>query len=145
MTFFPLKDAQLATMRRQAELFFTEPVEIYNLTLTYDEYGQQIVTSGLVASVSGYVGAVKGYDRELFARLVDNTIGQRDGWQTKLVGILLVPKGTPLDTRYAVHISGQVYTVIWENIITQNSVQLYEKAFLVKYIEIDELEFRYYK
>lgn len=132
MTPFRLPTQTLAALRLDAAQSFDTPVSIYEITIENDRYAQQVITSGLLVSTSGYVGRVRGSEAELFFRTIDNSIRQIDGTRTIFALTLLVPIGTPLDTRYIVVVSGIDYRVVWHTTATQENMQLYEKAIITR-------------
>jgi hypothetical protein len=131
-----LTPTQLAQARAQAVAFFDTPVSVYNLTITFDGYGKQIIASGLLYAVTGYVGKVSGKDTELLTRL------GLAGTETDTMLTVLVPFENQIQNTNIVVTNGKQYHVIWHNDSTQNVNQLYTKAICIEY-SIEEEKKRY--
>lgn len=112
----------LALMRSQANALMSTPVEVYDITITYNAYGQQVVSSGLVFAVSGYVGAVKGKDEEYLITKGYAGIG------TEQTVTVLVPVEYDINIEQIVRTNNKDFRVVWTNTYTQDSIQLYTKA-----------------
>jgi hypothetical protein len=112
----------LALMRSQSNALMSTPVEVYNVTITYNTYGQQVVSSGLVFAVSGYVGAVRGKDEEYLVSKGYTGIG------TEQHVTVLVPFGNTITINQIVRTNNKDFRVVWTNDYTQDSIQLYTKA-----------------
>lgn len=117
----------LALMRSQANALMSTAVQIYDVTATYNPYGQQIVSSGLAYSGSGYVGAIKGSDEELLNRM------GYTGMATQVFVTVLIPFGTDIAIDQIVRANDTEYRVVWSNANTQDSVQIYSKAICAIY------------
>lgn len=119
---FPLPSTILEYMRAQANAFMTEPVEVYSITVNLNGDGQQIYSSGLKYTTSGYVGGISGRDKELLERL------KLLGVETEHRVLVLLPIGQPIDKDDVVRTATRELRVIWSNKDTQDTVQLYQKA-----------------
>lgn len=112
----------LTLMRSQANALMSTPVEVYDVTISYNAYGQQIVSSGLVFAVSGYVGAVKGKDEEYLVSKGYAGIG------TEQTVTVLVPVEHDVSIDQVIRTNNKDFRVVWTNTYTQDSIQLYTKA-----------------
>lgn len=132
-----LTPSQLATLRTQAEAFFQEPIQIYNPTIAYTTYGQQIVTSGFVASGLGYIGKLSGKDLELVKGSNNNgKVNENVGMQHEDFATVLFPLGTELQNVYIIRAQNKDWRVVWSNAYTNDPYKLYEKAICALY-EVD--------
>ena len=135
---FPFLDAFTRNaMRATANQFMQSAIEIYNPTLAYDGYGKQIVASGTAISTSGYVGSVRGSDKELVTETMQSYVA-RNGVETKQLALFLLPNETPIDAASIIRTSNQDWHVIWHNNITMNEVQLYTKVIAAQFSRKDE-------
>lgn len=122
----------LALMRSQANALFSTTVAIYDVTVQYNAYGQQVLSSGLAYSGSGYVGAIKGNDEELLTRM------GYAGLATQMFITVLIPFGYDIEIDQTIRANNTDYRVVWSNANTQDSVQIYSKAICGLYTVIDE-------
>ena len=127
----------LTAMRQTANDFMTQEMAIYAISLAYDKYGQQVVTSGLLATVTGYFGAVKGRDKELLSQTLQ-AYTRRDGVRVSTDALVLLPFETTIENDQIVRVNDKDYHVVWNNTDTQDSVQLYTKAIVVHFMVQDE-------
>lgn len=119
---------QLQSMRNQANGVMTEQVRVCSIDVAYNDYGQQVVTSGLLFTSSGYVGKISGRDRELLERL------NYTGTETETMVTILLPFANEVHIDEVIHAQNKEWRVIWSNADTQDSVQIYEKAICARYI-----------
>lgn len=122
-----LPAGQLTLMRNQANGFMTETINVCSLTYDHDGNGQQVVSSGLLFTVSGYIGKISGKDQEMLENL------QLVGTSTETFVTILLPFGNQIDTSNVIHAQNLEWRVIWSNKDTQDSVQIYEKAICARY------------
>ena len=134
-----LPSGALAGMRRQAQDFMRQPMTIYAIELGYDRFGTQIVTSGAVVTTSGYIGGIRGSDRELMSATMQSYT-QRQGVRVKTDALVLLPFETQLDTDYIINTNDQDWHIVYHNNETMNGVQVYTKAICVQYHTEDEKE-----
>lgn len=133
-----LPSGALDTMRMQANMFFTTPVSVYETSIQYDRYGQEIITSGFRFSTSGYTGKISGRDRELLEAL------KLLGSETETNILVLIPIDNPLRITDTIVVYGTNYRVIWHNDHTQDSVQLYQKAICARKILLPEQRYTHH-
>jgi hypothetical protein len=136
-----LPDGALSAMRSIALQFMQEPVTIFEPILTYDTYGQQIVTSGTLVQVSGYVGRASGADRELVKR-DDGNAFYHSGIETRQFATVLVPVDTELSTTHVILIKEKPYQVVWHTDDGMRGVMPYTKCVCVSITRLDEM-YRY--
>lgn len=117
-----LPSGELERIRATANQFMTEEIRVCSISLGYNETGQQIVTSGLLYTASGYVGRISGKDQELLERL------GLTGTATETFVTILIPFGNTISITNIIHAQNKEFRVIWSNSDTQDSVQIYEKA-----------------
>jgi len=122
----------LALMRSQANALMSTAVSIYDVTVQYDAYGQQVLSSGLAYSGSGYVGAIKGSDEELLNRM------GYTGLATQMFVTVLIPFGYDIEIDQTIRANNTDYRVVWSNANTQDSVQIYSKAICGIYTVVNE-------
>lgn len=127
----------LASMRSTAQDFMTHPVSIYSVALSYDGYGQQQVTSGLLVSTSAYFGAVKGSDKELLSQTMQSYT-RRDGVRVKTDALVLLPYDTTIENDNIIRANNKDWHVVWNSSDTQESVKVYVKAIVVQFAVQDE-------
>lgn len=65
-------DQDLAYMRDEIRAFFDDPISIYSVTITYDEYGQETTTRTLTASVTGQLSNARGNEVQHVAEILSN-------------------------------------------------------------------------
>lgn len=121
-----LPSGALAEMQAIARGFMTTPIYIYDLVITYNTYGEQIITSGLIATVSGYLGKLSGRDLEL---LQMNTY---HGVRTDTAAIVLFPNGTHIDNEYILRANDKDWRVVVSYNDLQDSVTVYEKVIIAQ-------------
>lgn len=124
-------------MRATARDFMTETLFLYNVNIAYDEFGRQVTTSGLLATVSGYFGGLSGSDQELLSNSILG-ITQRNGVRVKTSALALMPFETTITNQNIIRKAGEDWHVVWNNNDTQDSVQVYTKAIVVQFETIDE-------
>jgi hypothetical protein len=127
-----LPDGALNAMRNTAQQFMQQQITLYKPVITYNQYGQQVLASGTLTQVSGYIGALSGSDRELV-----NTLS-RSGMEIKSIATLLLPVETTIDNNYIARVGNTTYNVIWNNADTMDGVQVYCKAIVVNLLRTDE-------
>lgn len=132
-----LPNGALSSMRNTAAQFMTQPIEIYTTTLSYDAYGQQVVTSGLLYTTVGYFGSVKGSDKELLSQSALG-ITRRDGVKIKTDALVLLPIDISIENDTIIRANGKDWHVVWSSSDTQGSVKVYTKAIVVQYAIQDE-------
>ena len=140
MSFLPatvLPTGTLELMRAQAQAFMRQSLVLYNPTLAYDTYGTQVVTSGIGVTVSGYVGAVRGTDKDLLIETMQSIV-QRDGVEIRSVAIVLLPFETVITNQYVIHHRQKAWNVIWNSNDTMDAVQIYTKALIAHITRKDE-------
>ena len=125
-------NSALTQMRTQAAQFWNTPVAVYSVTIGYSTYGQQIVSSGLRFSATGYVGAITGSDAELLQTM--GLIGAVK--ETKIT--VLIPFGNDFLQSDIVRINNKDYRVIWSSAETQDNMQVYSKAICAEYLVTEE-------
>jgi hypothetical protein len=119
----------------EANLFFTEPVDVYSVVLSYNAYGTQVPVSGLRFSTSGYIGKISGKDKELLEFVTRKSL---TGTETETYATVLLPVGNSVFTDNVIRSQNAEYRVIWTNTDTGNGVQVYEKALCAKYTIVSE-------
>ena len=122
-----LPNGMLESIRTTANQFMTEIVNVVSIVVSASETGQQIVTSGLLFTSSGYIGRISGRDQELLERL------GYDGTATETFITILLPHGNEIAIDNRIHAQNKEWRVIWSNADTQDSVQVYEKAICGEY------------
>jgi predicted TIM-barrel enzyme len=128
----------IGLVRAQAQQFMTSIVTLFEPTITYDDYGQQIITSGTGVQVSGYVGALSGKDKELL-RSISGNYTYRNGKEISHTALLLLPFGTIIEENYIVLVNNQQYDVIFTNNDTSDAVQVYTKAIITRVDRVDDI------
>lgn len=134
-----LPSGALSSMRTIAVDFMTTQMSIYEISLSYDMYGRQTATSGLRSTVSGYLGAIRGSDRELLNQTMQ-AYTRRDGVKVKTDALVLLPFETYIENDDVIRANGRDWHVVWNNNNTQDSVQVYTKAIVVDLVTQDEKE-----
>ena len=117
----------LNLMRSQANALMSTSVSVYSVSVNYTAYGQQVPTSGLLYTTTGYVGAVRGNDLQLLTQL------GFDGVVKETMITVLVPFEHTINTDNIVRTNNTDFRVIWSSNFTQDSVQLYTKAICALY------------
>ena len=130
-----LPNGALTAMRATANQFMTTPVTLSTQTITYSDYGEQTVSGTLIWNGLGYVGKLSGKDEELLKTAMYTTA--RDGIENTFPAIVLLPFSTPINETLIVNTQGHNWRVVWTNTDTQDSVQVYEKAIIVRTVERD--------
>ena len=117
----------LNLMRSQANALMSTSVSVYSVSVNYTAYGQQVPTSGLLYTTTGYVGAIRGNDQELLTQLgYDGTV--KESFVT-----VLIPFEYDIDNTNIIRTQNNDYRVVWHNGATQDSVQIYTKALCALY------------
>lgn len=130
-----LASGTLAHMRTTARDFMQSPINIYNVTLGYSQYGEQTTSSGLVYSTSGYIGAITGSDRELLSAFI------RTGVDTNHYATILLPFDTDVRDTYIMRFNNADWRVVWHTNDTMDAVQIYTKCIVGRLTQSDEKEF----
>lgn len=117
-----LTSAALAQMRSFANDVMIEPVTVCSVSVAYDGYGKQILSSGIVYSLSGYVGKPSGTDLELL------TGTEYTGEKTNDTILVLLPYGNLILEEYVIHTQDDAWRVINSNHALQNGIKIYERA-----------------
>ena len=132
-----LPSGALDAMRTTAQQFMQQQITLYKPTISYNQYGQQVLASGNLTSVSGYIGNISGSDRELIAGVIGE-FTQRAGVEIRSIATLLMPVDTVIDNQYKARVNETVYSVIWNNSNTMEGVHVYCKAIVVDIDRTDE-------
>lgn len=133
-----LTPSQLALLRTQANQFFSETISVYSPTISYNEYGQDVVASGLIITTSGYIGKLSGKDLELVKGSNNNgKINENVGMQHEDFAVVMIPLGTEIQNQYIVRAQGRDWRVVWSNAYLNDPYKLYEKAICALY-EVDK-------
>ena len=102
-----LPAGQLQAMRNTANGFMTENIRVCSIDVDNDDYGQQVVTSGLRFACSGYVGKISGRDRELLEQF------NYTGTETETMVTILLPFGNQVQVDEIIHAQNKEWRVIW--------------------------------
>jgi len=125
---FPLPSGVMAQIRTQANQFFTELIEVYEVALSYDTYGRERETAGLLFTTSAYIGKVIGKDKEL----IDEFRKMFTGTRTESFITCLWPYGNPASTLNIIKAQTDEFRIVWTNSDTSDDVRAYEKALCAK-------------
>ena len=117
----------LNLMRSQANALMSTSVSVYSVSVNYTAYGQQVPTSGLLYTATGYTGNITGKDQELL-----NQMGY-DGTVKESFITILLPVEYDIDTTNIIRTQNTDYRVVWHNKNTQSSVKIYTKALCALY------------
>lgn len=121
-----LTSTALARMRDFANDVMIEPVTVVSVSVAYDMYGKQVLTSGIVYSMSGYVGKPSGNDLEMLRE--KEYVGERTDDNI----LVLLPYGNPILESYIIHTQNSAWRVINSNHALQNGIKIYERAICQK-------------
>lgn len=134
---FQLSASRLAALRAQAEGAMHDTVSFYTVDITRDLYGNETVTSGLVASAPALIAGISGKEDEIVERL------RTEGVLKTHTAKLLVPVGTDVDTNYICVVSGGAeWDIVWSNDEITNQYQIYTKAIITRNDNITEYKDR---
>lgn len=124
---FTIPDSVLTQMRTQAQSTMRDTVSFYSVTVGYDAYGQEIVSSGFILTTSGLIAAPREKEHEIITSLRD------DGLLQEETNILLIPfaqSGITLD--HVMVKDGREWNIISSNINVTDEYQLYHKLIITR-------------
>jgi hypothetical protein len=127
-----LPSGALDAMRNTAQQFMQQQITLYKPVISYNQYGQQVLASGTLTQVSGYIGGISGSDKEIVSALF------RTGVEIKSIATLLMPVNTVIDNKYKARVNETVYNVVWNNSGTMEGVHVYCKAIVIDIDRTDE-------
>lgn len=132
-----MPNGAIDALRVQAQAFFTTSGTLSRQLFEWSDDGRQIVTLSGVYSGLFYVGKMSGSDQELLERM--GFVGTENVSRALILG----PYDIPIRNTYVFTSQGKSWYVVWSNEETQESVQVYQKAFIVDRLVTEEMYQRY--